>query len=410
MDAAIVNRIIDGKAKAWEQAKAVREKAIEEARDLSSEEQETWDKANAEIDAANARLKDIRELEARGKVADEFRSMAEPFLKPEDRKDSPSDRDLIKALVTKQIPEATFRYSPEFVEAHTAPRDPREARFALTSGTAIGPQGFAEKVVVYARTLNPTYDLATKIVTSGGINFIVPRLTADLTGYKPGEGTAITESTPTISSITLGAFGYKSLSYWSAEADEDQMINLDQLIANSAGRQLGLDSGSDFTLGTDTTQPNGFITAATNGGTAAGSPFFASGDIISLFYALAAPYRTAPGAAWQVSNAALAKIRKFTDTNGTFLWQPGLNGGQADRLMGAPIYENPNMAAPASASKSVAFGDFSQYYVREVNGLRVEQSREFKFDTDQVALKCVWRLDGDLPDAIAIKYLVSANA
>jgi HK97 family phage major capsid protein len=409
MDAAIVNRLIDGKARAWEQAKAIREKAIEEARELTSEEQEQWDRANADIDAANARLKDIRELEARGRVADEFRSMAEPFLRPEERSDSPSDRDVLKALVRHEITDHTFKYSPDFLVEHTKPRNPGE-RFAIASGTALGPIGFAEKVVVYARTLNPTYDLATKIVTSGGINFIVPRLTADLTGYKPGEGTAITESTPTISSITLGAFGYKSLSYWSAEADEDQMINLDQLIANSAGRQLGLDSGSDFTLGTDTTQPNGFITAAANGGTATGTPFFGSGDIVGLYYALAAPYRTAPGAAWQVSNGALSKIRKFTDTNGTFLWQPGLNGGQADRLMGAPIYENPHMAAPASASKSVAFGDFSQYYVREVNGLRVEQSREFKFDTDQVALKCVWRLDGDLPDSIAIKYLVSANS
>jgi HK97 family phage major capsid protein len=302
-----------------------------------------------------------------------------------------------------------FKMSPEFLEQHTAARDPRE-KYAIATSSSITPSLFADKVVIFARTLNPTYDLATKLVTQTGGTLTVPRLTADPSGDIVAEASAISESSPTISSITLGAFGYKAMSYWSAEADQDEVVNLDQLIANSAGRQLGMASGSDFTIGTDTVEPNGFITAGSNGGTAAGSPFFLSTDIVNLFYALAAPYRTAPGAAWQVSNTALAKIRKFTDTNGTFLWQPGLNGGQADRLMGAPIYENPHMAAVASASKSVAFGDMAAYHVREVNGMRVEQSRDFLFATDQVALKVVWRLDGDLPDVNAIKFLVSANA
>ena len=406
-----VNKLIEKKARAWEQAKALRESAIEDARELTADEQHQWDSWNTEIDESNARLEDIKQFAARAAAADAFREMAAPVVAAEHGSfgKAPTDREMLKALVRRQVNEAEFSYSDEFIAEHTRPRNPSE-RYALTSGTAIGPQGFAEKVVGYARTLNPTYDLATKIVTQGGINFIVPRLTADLTAYKPGEGTAITESTPTISSISLGAFGYKSLSYWSAEADEEEMVNLDQLIANSAGRQIGLDSGSDFTLGTDTTQPNGFITAASNGGTAAGSPFFSAADIVGLPYALAAPYRNAPGAAWQVANSALSKIRKFTDTNGQFLWQPGLSGDQADRLAGKPVFENPHMAAVASASKSVAFGDFSQYYVREVRGLRVEQSRDFKFDTDQVALKVVWRLDGDLPDVAAIKFLVSATA
>jgi HK97 family phage major capsid protein len=68
------------------------------------------------------------------------------------------------------------------------------------------------------------------------------------------------------------------------------------------------------------------------------------------------------------------------------------------------------MAAVASASKSVAFGDFAAYHVREVTPMAVAISTEYKFDTDQIAIKTTWRVDGDLPDVAAIAYLVSAGS
>jgi HK97 family phage major capsid protein len=67
------------------------------------------------------------------------------------------------------------------------------------------------------------------------------------------------------------------------------------------------------------------------------------------------------------------------------------------------------MAAVASASKSVAFGDFKRYFVRRVLPVRVEVSKDYKFNTDQIAVKVVERVDGDLIDTNAIAYLVSDN-
>ena len=83
--------------------------------------------------------------------------------------------------------------------------------------------------------------------------------------------------------------------------------------------------------------------------------------------------------------------------------------GQADRFYGRPVIENPAMVAVASATKSVLFGDMSAYYTRIVGGPRVEFSRDYKFNTDQLALRTIIRLDGNLIDAAAIKSLVSAN-
>jgi len=52
------------------------------------------------------------------------------------------------------------------------------------------------------------------------------------------------------------------------------------------------------------------------------------------------------------------------------------------------------MAALASASKSFAFGWFKAYTAQRVAPMRVELSRDFKFQNDQLALKVVERWDG----------------
>jgi HK97 family phage major capsid protein len=91
------------------------------------------------------------------------------------------------------------------------------------------------------------------------------------------------------------------------------------------------------------------------------------------------------------------------------MWDPSLVAGQPDRFYGRPVYENAAMAAVASATTSVLFGDLSAYYTRIVGAPRVEFSRDYKFNTDQLALRSIIRVDGNLLDAGAIKKLVSAN-
>jgi hypothetical protein len=51
------------------------------------------------------------------------------------------------------------------------------------------------------------------INADNGRPLILPNLSADPTGYTPGEGTAITESTPTLGTATATPKSYKALSY-----------------------------------------------------------------------------------------------------------------------------------------------------------------------------------------------------
>ena len=73
--------------------------------------------------------------------------------------------------------------------------------------------------------------------------------------------------------------------------------------------------------------------------------------------------------------------------------------------MGRPVIIDPNMADPALSAKSVAFGDFSAYAIRDARGIRFERSDDFAFDTDLVSFRAILRTDGATIDSTgAIKY------
>jgi HK97 family phage major capsid protein len=109
-----------------------------------------------------------------------------------------------------------------------------------------------------------------------------------------------------------------------------------------------------------------------------------------------------------MANGAIKKVRKFRDLNGQYLWQPAIAQGQPDLFDGQPVYEDPGLATPASATKSVVYGDLSAWVIKQ-RALRVAISTEYRFNTDEVAIRTVYRAGGALSDTAAIAYLVSAN-
>ncbi len=66
------------------------------------------------------------------------------------------------------------------------------------------------------------------------------------------------------------------------------------------------------------------------------------------------------------------------------------------------------MAAVASASKSVAIIHEPSYYVRELP-LESASSSDYLFNTNQIARRTLYGVDGNIPDLNAVKVLVSAN-
>ena len=114
---------------------------------------------------------------------------------------------------------------------------------------------------------------------------------------------------------------------------------------------------------------------------------------------------------WLMRDATVAAVRKLKDTTGQYLWQPGLQAGSPDTILGKPVRTDPNVPAVALGAKSILFGDFSTYFVRQVESLRFERSDDFAFNTDLITYRAILRGDGDQVDTTgAIKHFIGNAA
>jgi HK97 family phage major capsid protein len=316
--------------------------------------------------------------------------------------------DPIRDLIESGERRADFVF-PTAVETraalHRVGMDETRAIADFSDSAALYVSDFSTRVAVYSRTFTPWLALANVIVSTNGRPLVIPDLTGDGTAFSPGEGTAITESTPALGTATATPASYKALSFLSAEALEDTEVNLTDVIARNHARVIGLDFGSAATTA--------ILAAINNGGTATGlggggtAAFVGYEDLLDLKYSRAAPYRDA--GVWVMSNGMIKKARKFTDKNGSYLWGP-MASGQPGGLDGQAVYEDPYLAAPASATKSVLYGAWTEAITVKATAIRVEVSRDARFANDQIAIKSVQRIGLAVPLADAGAFLVSANS
>lgn len=402
-------------------ARALLDRAAEEKRSTTAEEDEQFDKLLASASTHKARAEKLlaHETDATG-LAEAVRSVIGDQTDPASGQPEGSGAPDARIIELVRSAQQSLERGEDFRETFTEQRIDLRKRAEVyeqvraiadfSNSGALYTTDFATAMAIYQRTVSPWINLASVINADNGRPINLPNLTADSTTYKPGEGTAITESTPTIGSAALTTTAYKALSYISAEAEQDELVGLLPILARVQGRSIGLSFGTDLTAA--------ILTAATNGGTATGAgggggtagtalaSFVGYEDLLKLKYDRAVPYRSA--GVWIMANGMILKARKYRDGQGQYLWQAAVTAGQPPTFDGDPVYEDPNLATPASATKSVLFGDASAVVIKQM-ALRVAVSTDFKFDTDQVALKSVYRAGGALPDAAALAYLVSAN-
>jgi HK97 family phage major capsid protein len=364
--------------KAWEEAKALLDTAAAEKRDLSGEEQEKFDRINAELDERAAAIEAIRKVEEREAKA---AAVSSNFAVSEVTK---SDYDYVRALAKGEIRSHNF-----------------ETRGTLTPSNASGvvPTSFVARVYDLAREVGPMLDpnVVEIFNTQSGEDLKLPVLTNYATAVLETAGASIDESEPTFSSITLQSFKYGMIVPVARELVEDSGVDIAEVLARAAGNSLGYAANTALTTGTGSSQPNGIITAAGTGvsGTIAGGLFVAD-DLISLIYSVDGAVRRLQGTGWMMAPTAIRNARKLKDNDGQYLFAPGLNGPTADTLLGYRVYENPTMAAVGSASASVGFGYLPSYKVRIAGGLRVDRSDDFKFGNDIITFRFLTRIDGDL--------------
>lgn len=402
MDLNYIRRLQEARLRAWEGAKAILDASGEESRDITAEERVAFDKANADIDAIDAQIKELESRAAQTRAMDDVlaRLTAQPQSGPVGNVD-PEQR--VRAYLRGESGKS-FDVAPER-------RD--NLKSSPTGGGNTVPTSFYAQLWAHLiETATLLQAGATVLNTASGENLELPTTTAHSSAALTAEGAAITESDPAFAKRTLGAYKYASLHQVSSELIEDAGVDLLGYLAMQAGRAAGNAFGAALITGTGSSQPAGIATGATVGVTGAASVAgaFTADNLIDLFYSVIAPYRNSMACGWLLRDATMAAVRKLKDTTNQYLWQPSIQLGTPDMLLGKPVYTDPTVAAVALSARSVLFGDFSAYYARVVGGFRFERSDDFAFSTDLVTFRSIVRGDGILLDQTGAVKCFIGNA
>ena len=269
-------------------------------------------------------------------------------------------------------------------------------------GGYLVPEEFERDIVTGLDEANVIRSIAKVITTQNDrkIPISVGRSVAAWTA----ENAAFTESNPTFGQKEIDAYKLTDLIRISVELLQDSAFPLEEYIANEFARAFGIAEEQAFCVGTGSGQPTGIFTA--NGGmvgvTAAANNAITADELINLVYVLKAPYRR--NAKFLMNDATISAIRKLKDGNGVYLWQPSLQAGEPDKLLGYDLYTSPYAPTMAAGAFTVAFGDFNNYWIGDRAGRTVQRLNELYATNGQIGYVATERVDGKviLPEGIQL--------
>ena len=128
-------------------------------------------------------------------------------------------------------------------------------------------------------------------------------------------------------------------------------------------------------------------------------------DLLNLKYAVPAQLRN--GAAWAISDEAMAYIEALTDKNERPLFNVDLTGQFAGRLLGFPVINHAQIALGTMGD--VVFGQLKAYVCAVEEDVVIARSSDFKFQTGAVAYRAIACIGGKPTNAKGLTFLTNAR-
>jgi HK97 family phage major capsid protein len=398
------------RAKLIADARAIAEKAAAETRGLSPEEVASQRKMLDDAKLLTEQIRNAEELEA------EERALAASL--PESQRTGETRRERTQA--DKDAYNTAFRHYLQYGFSRMTGDEQRtlqsgyrefsaeEMRDQSTLSGAVGgfdvrpDTSFYGRIVEAQKAFGGMLTAGCTILTTGtGATLPIP--TADDTA---NEGVLVAEeqshasgTNVTLAQKSLGAYLYSSkIVKVSWQLLQDSETDWEGFLARIFGMRLGRIQNKHLTVGTGTGQPQGVIAGAAVGrqsvtGNATSAPF---DDLIRLEHSVDVAYRAT--SKYMFNDTTALAYRLLKDGNGQYIWRDG-DGSQPTRLNGKPVVINNDVASMAAAAKHTAFGDFSNYFIRQVRGIQVVRLNELYAANGQVGFLAFMRMDGGLVDA-----------
>jgi HK97 family phage major capsid protein len=411
-----------------------------ESRDMNAEESQEYTRLEADVDSKGALITRSQKLASTERELGEIDNTqieGRALQSGNGLDNAAADAETLRAKYTETF-DRYLRYGVGSLEVeerqmlmrgHVREQESRDqVKSTTTAGGFLVPTGFQKELVthlVQAGTMRQTR--STTIVTETGESLQVPKTTAHGAANWVNEAATISATDETFGQVTLGAYKAIRLIKVSIELLQDNAVDLEGYLSRELGRAIGALENTAYVAGTGASQPQGLVGVASSGkvGLAGQTVSLISDDLIDLFYSVAPGYRRS--GEFQTADGTLKAIRKLKDTTGNYLWSPGFGGNGVlanaapDTILGRPVWDDPDVPVMAANAKSILFGDFSAYWIRDVGvtgplagekgvgAFFVRRLDERFADTGEVGFLAWHRTDGNLIDTTgAVKYYANS--
>ena len=372
----------------------------------TAEEQAQFDNLSDEITRAQAQIKAeerVREMEA-----DKFFENAAASAKPGKVAD---EIDAVAAVA------AYMRFGNNVsADQAIAIRNAMSTTTSAEGGYTV-PAEIQAMVVDALKAFGGMRSVAQVITTAGGnsLNYPTSDGTSEI-GEIVAENAAATGADIPFGTVAVNPYKYSSKKIalpW--ELIQDSAIDVVSFVTNRLATRLARITNTHYTTGDGSSKPYGVMARAATGKTGATGTATSLGytDLIDLIHSVNSAYR-ANGARFMLNDASVAVIRKLVDATGRPIWNPGdaegITGGTPSTIAGYAYTVNDDVASMAANAKSVAFGDFSQFVIRDVaNSTSIRRFDDSAFALNGQVGFCGWlRTGSNLLNTAAVKVFVNS--
>lgn len=399
----------------------------DDKRELTSEEQEQWDKLYDEAGKLKSTIDNEERQQALDRDAAESRGRQSEAEKPGDgdpdaetrqsekpsefRYKLPNGRGRVLPISggvrSSEAYERAFDHYMLTGEVDRSTTDEVRALQAdsLTAGGAlVPPEQFVNRLIKFIDDLVFVRQLATVTAVPNADSLGAPSLDTDIADSD------WTSELLTGTADSSMAFGKRDLHPWplaksirvSNKLLRLGVISAESLVRDRMAYKIAVTQEKAFITGNGANQPLGVMTASAGGistardvSTGNTTTTIGADNLFEVKYSIKAPYRQRPSFQWMFHRDGVKQVAKLKDANGQYLWRPGIAGGQPDTLLNIPLMESEFMSNTFTTGLYVGIlGDWSLYWIADSLGMTIQRLVELYAATNQVGFISRSETDG----------------
>jgi HK97 family phage major capsid protein len=383
----------DQRGRTVQEMRGLLDAAQNENRELTGEEEARWSAMNAEVDRLGGLVERL-ERQAQLDMA-----MAAPAPSPLDRRAAtPRSADELRMSGFRGFLREGREFSGEGIAEFRALSQGTD----VDGGYLLAPQNWVAELIRNVTDAVGFRSVARVLPSmNGAFSLGYPTLTTPASAW---EWTTELQTGTDDSALKFGKREFKSHPIAKRIKVSNSLLRnaamgVESIVMDELTRVFAETMENAYLLGTGDKKPLGVFVASNDGiptsrdiSTGNSSSAIAFDGLMNAQGHLKPQYRQS--AVWMFHRDAITMIRKLKDGENRYFWEPNVQAGKPDTILGRPVIESEYIPNTFTTGLYVGIlGDFSNYWIADSLNVQIRRLVELYAETDQTGF--IGRYEGD---------------